>query len=162
MTQRHGSNHFKKSTSGNVQHNLKSAPFINLKCINSFFVVHRIPFDQHTIFEYYLHRVGDVGVCCVHNVITLSIFAFFLNGSLLIQAGCRHIQAIFDEIDELTPTQQQPKQNSKKIYASVKYLVVTHMKIIRCYFMMIYYKSIVQYMEMTAWNDPMFFFSQSD
>lgn len=85
----------------------------------------RMPYNHHTIFEYFLYIPLHALFAFAYSFITVAVLTFFVNGCLLIEAGRFHVETIFREADELV------KQPSLQRINKIKLILIDVIKIHR-------------------------------
>lgn len=90
----------------------------------------RFPFQQNTIYEYFLEIVLNVLLGYVNTVTVVATFTFFANSCLLIEAGQRHCNLIFTEINQLSIKGWE--KNSADIKAKYVNVIELHIELNRC------------------------------
>lgn len=93
----------------------------------------RIPFDQHTIFEHFIHIVIDTVFGYAYMTTQTSVLTFFVSCCFLIEAGFVHLKGFYEESDEFV-AQQFDHTNLKKYKSFIKDVIALHIKLQRYYF----------------------------
>lgn len=89
----------------------------------------RYPFNYDTILEFVLtHIFYSAPMAFIYLFITITVLTFFMNCCALIDAGCSHIQSIYNEIEYLAL--HRSEKRAQQTTENIKQVVEMHTKII--------------------------------